>query len=244
MQYVALTDFQYPVIFSSEFSVLPRKISENLQTDSPSDANTRFMRTLHKSLNSNNLFLTSIFSSYNKHRFGLWYCPFQALKRTILHSDKGVIRAWNGLNRNVWWTVWACKAGAATWWYDRKEPLLCLLLYFLTSLSRFLFVKKKVKKICNFLIRVFFKTADIRSEEKYGKHETVLQELFIGRDNVNLLLREVHAVTLHTIQRHQKVLFFLFQVFYFCVFCRCCFGKLFLQYSCCLYVGFLISALS
>ena len=104
--------------------------------------------------------------------------------------------------------------------------------------------QKKVKKICNFLIRVFFKTADIRSEEKYRKHETVLQELFIGRDNVNLLLREVHAVTFHTIQRHQKVLFFLFQVFCFCVFCRYRFGKLFLQYSCCLYVGFLISALS
>lgn len=106
------------------------------------------------------------------------------------------------------------------------------------------FFKKKVKKICNFLIRVFFKTADIRSEEKYRKHETVLQELFIGRDNVNLLLREVHAVTFHTIQRHQKVLFFLFQVFCFCVFCRCRFGKLFLQYSCYLYVGFLISVLS
>ena len=106
------------------------------------------------------------------------------------------------------------------------------------------FCQKKVKKICNFLIRVFFKTADIRSEEKYGKHETVLQELFIGRDNVNLLLREVHADTLHTIQCHQKVLFFLFQVFCFCVFCRYRFGKLFLQYSYCLYVGFLISALS
>ena len=142
----ALTDFQFPAIFSSEFSVLPRKISENLRTDITSDANTRIIRTSHKSLSSNNLFFTSIFSSCNKHRFGLWYCPFQALKRTILHPDKGVIRAWNGLYRNVWRTVWACKAGAATWWYDRKEPLLCLILHFLTSLLRFYFVKKKSRK--------------------------------------------------------------------------------------------------
>ena len=77
------------------------------------------------------------------------------------------------------------------------------------------FCQKKVKKICNFLIRVFFKTADISSEEKYGKHETVLQELFIGCDNVNLLLREVHADTLHTIQCHQKVLFFSVSGFLF-----------------------------
>ena len=143
----ALTDFQFPAIFSSEFSVLPRKISENLRTDITSDANTRIIRTSHKSLNSNSLCMTFIFSSCNKHSFGLWYCPFQALKCSISHHNMGVIMAWNGLNRNVRKTIRYCKVVYATWRYDQKEPLSFLILHFLTSLSRFYFVKKKSRKI-------------------------------------------------------------------------------------------------
>ena len=87
LQYGTLTDFQCPVIFSSEFSVLPQKISENLRTDSLSGANTRIVRTLHKLLNSNNLCLMFIFSCCNKHHFSMRYCPFQGLKRTISHPQ-------------------------------------------------------------------------------------------------------------------------------------------------------------
>ena len=67
----AVTDFQYHEIFLPEFSVLPTKISEYLQADSPSDANTREMADLHKVLNINSLHLKAIFSPYNMHHFGM-----------------------------------------------------------------------------------------------------------------------------------------------------------------------------
>ena len=88
----AVTDFQYHEIFLPEFSVLPTKISEYLQADSPSDANTREMTDLHKVLNINNLHLETIFSPYNMHRFGMRYSPFQGLKCTISPPDIGANR--------------------------------------------------------------------------------------------------------------------------------------------------------
>ena len=64
------TDFQYLSVFPSEFSVLPQKINENLQRGSASDANTREIRTLLKTLDINNLYSRVIFSSYEMHHFG------------------------------------------------------------------------------------------------------------------------------------------------------------------------------
>ena len=66
----AVTDFQYHAFFSPEFSVLPRKINENLRANFPSDANTREIRALRKMLYINNLHLRVIFSSHEMHRFG------------------------------------------------------------------------------------------------------------------------------------------------------------------------------
>ena len=50
-----LTDFQYPAVFPFEFSVLPRKISEYLRADFPSDVNSRKIRVLFKMLNIKDL---------------------------------------------------------------------------------------------------------------------------------------------------------------------------------------------
>ena len=90
--------------------------------------------------------MVSIFSRCNKYYFSMRYCPFQGLKRTISHPDMGITMVRNGLNRNAGPTVRDCKAVTATWRYSLKEPLLCLVLHFLTSLSRFYFVKKKSRK--------------------------------------------------------------------------------------------------
>ena len=240
----ALTDFQFPAIFSSEFSVLPRKISENLQTDITSDANTRIIRTSHKSLNSNSLCMTFIFSSCNKHSFGLWYCPFQALKCFISHYNMGVTMAWNGLNRNVRKTIRYCKVVYATWRYDQKEPLLCLILHFLTSLSRFLFVKKKSRKSVT-------SSSGFSLKQQISVVRKSMESTRLSCRNYSLVVTTwIYYYARFMLTRFipysaiRRYCFFLFQVFCFCVFCRYRFGKLFLQYSCCLYVGFLISALS
>ena len=45
-QYGALTDFKCPILFSSEFSILPKKIREYLRADSPWNANTWIMKIL------------------------------------------------------------------------------------------------------------------------------------------------------------------------------------------------------
>lgn len=50
-----LTDFLYPVVFLSEFSVLPRKINEYLRAEFPSDVNSRKIRVLFKILNIKDL---------------------------------------------------------------------------------------------------------------------------------------------------------------------------------------------
>ena len=93
---VALTDCKQILIFRSEFHDLPRKTNAYLRTDSPSDANTRIIRTLHKLLDCNNLCLTFIFPSCNKHRFGMRYCPFRGIKCTISHPETGETIGSNG----------------------------------------------------------------------------------------------------------------------------------------------------
>ena len=70
-QYGALSDFQHSVFFSSEFSVLPQKISENLRADFPSDANSRKIRVLRNLLNINGLNVKTDFPSCNMHCFGM-----------------------------------------------------------------------------------------------------------------------------------------------------------------------------
>ena len=76
----AVTDFQYHEIFLPEFSVLPTKISEYLQADSPSDVNTREIISLRKMLNVNNLRLKTIF-------FTLQYAPFRHVIQPISGSQ-------------------------------------------------------------------------------------------------------------------------------------------------------------
>ena len=88
-QYGRLSNCNRILIFPSEFSVLPQKLSEYLRTDSPSDANTRKIRTLRKLLNTSNLYTGTIFSSCNKHHFSMWYCLFQGPKCAISHHEMG-----------------------------------------------------------------------------------------------------------------------------------------------------------
>ena len=96
MKYRVLTDFQYPALFLSEFSVIPQKINTYLRPDSPSAANTRNIKGYYKILNINNLYLSDIPSHCKKHHFGLRLSPFQGPKSTISHPDMGLIRLRNG----------------------------------------------------------------------------------------------------------------------------------------------------
>ena len=100
-QYGLFTDFQHPVIFSSEFSVLPQKINENLRADFPSDTNTRKIRVSLKTLYINSLHSEAIFSSHEVHRFGTWYGPYQGLKHAISHPETDETGGWYGHYRNA-----------------------------------------------------------------------------------------------------------------------------------------------
>ena len=97
----AVTDFQYHAVFSPEFSVLPRKINENLRADFPSDANTRKIRVFLKTLYINSLHPEAIFSSHEMHRFGTWYGPYQGLKHAISHPETDETGGWYGHYRNA-----------------------------------------------------------------------------------------------------------------------------------------------
>ncbi len=97
----ALSDFKYPAVFSSEFSVLPQKTSAYLRASSPSDANTRKIKDLCKQLNIKYLQATNTFPSCNKHHFSMRYCPYQGLKRTMSCPDTDNIRPQNGHYRNA-----------------------------------------------------------------------------------------------------------------------------------------------
>ena len=119
----ALSNFKRLAIFSSEFSVLPPKISEFLRADSPSDANTRKIRGLHRTLNISGLHSTAIFSSCNKHRFGMWYCPFQGLKCVISHPKTAETTGSNGHDRNAGWTITDYTTGYVAIWYGLKWSL-------------------------------------------------------------------------------------------------------------------------
>ena len=101
MKYKSLTDCNRILIFTSEFSFLPRKISAYLRTDSSSDANTRKIRDYSNILNINYLCLKGISSLCKKHRFGLRNRPFCTLKCTISHHEMGFIAPRNGQYRKA-----------------------------------------------------------------------------------------------------------------------------------------------
>ena len=86
IKYKSLTDCNRILIFTSEFSFLPRKISAYLRTDSSSDANTRKIRDYSNILNINNLCLRGISSYCKKHRFGLRNGLFRTTKWAISES--------------------------------------------------------------------------------------------------------------------------------------------------------------
>ena len=69
--YVQLSDCNRILIFRSEFPDIPRKISEYLQTDFPSGANTRKIRGFYNILNINNLCSSAILSFCKKHHFAM-----------------------------------------------------------------------------------------------------------------------------------------------------------------------------
>ena len=74
---VQLSNWKRILIFPSEFSVLPRKISAYLRAESPSGANTRKIRGFSKILNINSLYLMVILSHCKKHHFTFRNGPFQ-----------------------------------------------------------------------------------------------------------------------------------------------------------------------
>ena len=89
IKYKSLTDCNRILIFTSEFSFLPRKISAYLRTDSSSDANTRKIRDYSNILNINYLCLNGISPLCKKHHFGLQNRPFRRPKSTISHANMG-----------------------------------------------------------------------------------------------------------------------------------------------------------
>ena len=74
---VRLSNWKRILIFPSEFSVLPRKISAYLRAESPSGANTRKITGFSKILNINSLYLMVILSHCKKHHFTFRNGPFQ-----------------------------------------------------------------------------------------------------------------------------------------------------------------------
>ncbi len=124
-RYAPLSNRNRILIFPSEFSVLPRKISEFFRADSPSAANTRVMRGFYNILNVNNLCLRGISSHCKKHYSGLRNSLFRGLKRTILHPKTGFIASRNGLNRNAECTVPDYVMGYVERRSGREWPLSC-----------------------------------------------------------------------------------------------------------------------
>ena len=121
-QYGALTDFKCPILFSSEFSILPLKISEYLRADSPWNANTRIMKIFYKTLNVNELYLRYVFLNFKKHHSDMWLSPFQGPKSIKSHLKIGLIRPWNRLYQKVRWSVSYYIIGYIKVLYGLKEP--------------------------------------------------------------------------------------------------------------------------
>lgn len=93
---VPLSDCKRFLIFRSEFSTIPRKISAYLRTDFPSGANTRNMRGFYKELNINDLCFMCVLSHCKKHHFVMRNGQFRGLKSTISHHEMGFFGLRNG----------------------------------------------------------------------------------------------------------------------------------------------------
>ena len=101
IKYKSLTDCNRILIFTSEFSFLPRKISAYLRTDSSSGVNTQKISGYRNILNINYLCLNGISSLCKKHHFGLRNRPFRRPKSTISHPKMGYFAPRNGQYRKA-----------------------------------------------------------------------------------------------------------------------------------------------
>ena len=124
-QYGSLSNCKQILIFHFEFSVLPRKISAYLLADSLSDANTRIMRGLRKTLSASGLRPTTVFPASDKHRFGTRLSPYQGLKRSISRPRTGLNGPRNRHYRNTGRTFPDYAPGYIRMRYGRQEPSLC-----------------------------------------------------------------------------------------------------------------------
>ena len=118
-----LSNYNRILIFPPQFPTLPRKISAYLQTNLPSDANTRIIRGFYKILNINDLCLRGILSFCKKHHFGLQNGPFRRLKSTISHPNIGFFACWNGLFRKAKWIFSDYGSGYIKRRFGAKWPL-------------------------------------------------------------------------------------------------------------------------
>lgn len=106
-----LSNFQYIVFFQFEFSVLLRKISEYLQSDSPSDVNSQKIRALLNTLSIKHLYFGVISRIYNRYHSGIRLSTYQRQKHLISHPDIDEIIGSNGLCRSVIWMIWDYATG-------------------------------------------------------------------------------------------------------------------------------------
>ncbi len=100
-----ISNFQYIVFFQFEFSVLPRKISEYLQSDSPSDANSQKIRALLNTLSIKHLYFGVISRICNRYHSGMRLSTYRGLKHLISHPDIDETIGSNGLCRSIIWMI-------------------------------------------------------------------------------------------------------------------------------------------
>ena len=123
--YILLSNCKRFLIFPPRFPDIPRKISEYLQSDFPSDANTRNIRGYYNILNINVLYLRGVFSHCKKHHFGLRNGLYCSPKSTMSHPEMGFIVLRNGQYRKAERNFPDYVMGYIKIWYYTKYPLLC-----------------------------------------------------------------------------------------------------------------------
>ena len=117
-----LSNYNRILIFPPQFPTLPRKISAYLQTNLPSDANTRIIRGFYKILIISVLYLKGIPSRCKKHHSGLQNGPFRRLKSTILHPKIGFIGLRNGQYQKAERVISDYDIGYIRRCYRAKQP--------------------------------------------------------------------------------------------------------------------------
>ena len=121
---ILLSNCKRFLIFPPRFPDIPRKISEYLQSDFPSDANTRNIRGFYNILNINDLCSRRISSHCKKHHFGLRNGLYCSPKSTISHPKMGFFVLRNGQYHNAERTF----SGSSDIWSEklcikRRKPL-------------------------------------------------------------------------------------------------------------------------